>query len=126
MTVKKECLQLYLFKRTHPLKCCNADPAVYGDDGMSFINWEEYLVFADVNNGINTRPKLRRHDPQLAGLLEQAFGDREWRYQDTSPAKFQPYGVKRYPSLCSTFNAKWLLRLPLLKNDKIFRSMVRS
>ncbi len=55
------------------------------------------LYAADVNSGINTRLKLRRHDPQLALLLEHAFGDGDWRYQNTSPAKFFPYGTSCIP-----------------------------
>jgi len=59
------------------------------------ITFSKWSITADVNNGINTRQKLRKHDPQLAALLEQAFGDGEWRYQKTSPADFQLYGTRR-------------------------------
>ena len=41
---------------------------------------------ADVNDRINTRARLKRHDPMLATILEGTFGDGEWMYQNTSPA----------------------------------------
>lgn len=57
--------------------------------------WFEATIRTDVNSGINTRQKLRKHDPQLAALLQQAFGDGEWRYLSTAPADFLPPGTKR-------------------------------
>ena len=36
----------------------------------------------DVNGGINSREKLRRHDPALAVLLLGAYGDGPWRFTD--------------------------------------------
>ena len=43
------------------------------------------MVCVDVNDGINTRDKLKRHDPLLATLLMNAFGDGPWRYTHTMP-----------------------------------------
>ena len=39
-------------------------------------------VRTDVNGGINSREKLRRHDPALAVLLLGAYGDGPWRFTD--------------------------------------------
>jgi hypothetical protein len=36
----------------------------------------------DVNDGINTRDKLSRHDPALALLLHRTYGDGDWRFTD--------------------------------------------
>lgn len=56
-----------------------------------------YIMFtADVNDGVNTRNKLKKHDSQLANLLEKAFGDGEWMYQQTSPAPLTHYQTPRY------------------------------
>ncbi|KAL1504148.1 hypothetical protein AB1Y20_010557 [Prymnesium parvum] len=48
-------------------------------------SWFNATVRTDVNCGINTREKLRRHDPALALLLLGAYGDGEWRFTDTLP-----------------------------------------
>jgi hypothetical protein len=34
-------------------------------------SWFDATVRTDVNDGINTREKLKRHDPGLARMLEQ-------------------------------------------------------
>jgi hypothetical protein len=46
----------------------------------------------DVTSGINTREKLKRHDPRLASLLAAAYGDGPWRYPQTAPAPFAAHG----------------------------------
>ncbi|GMH39560.1 hypothetical protein BSKO_07458 [Bryopsis sp. KO-2023] len=50
--------------------------------------WFEATIREDVTSGINTREKLKAHDPLLASLMVEAYGDGSWRYQDDSPAKF--------------------------------------
>lgn len=50
--------------------------------------WFDATVRTDVNSGINTREKLKRHDPTLAKLLAFAYGDGTWRYPHTAPKKF--------------------------------------
>ncbi|KAG1655299.1 hypothetical protein FOA52_002458 [Chlamydomonas sp. UWO 241] len=54
-------------------------------------SWFDATVRTDVNDGHNTREKLRAHDPRLAQLLAQAFGDGAWRFPHDSPA---PLGRK--------------------------------
>ena len=38
--------------------------------------WFEVTVRTDVNGGINTRAKLKAHDPDLAIILERVYGPR--------------------------------------------------
>lgn len=33
------------------------------------------------HNHVNTREELRKHDPEVAALVESIFGDRNWRYK---------------------------------------------
>eukprot|EP00271_Cylindrocystis_brebissonii_P006451 TRINITY_DN19243_c0_g1_i1.p1 TRINITY_DN19243_c0_g1~~TRINITY_DN19243_c0_g1_i1.p1 ORF type:complete len:402 (+),score=57.74 TRINITY_DN19243_c0_g1_i1:693-1898(+) len=59
-------------------------------------SWFNASLRKDVNDGINTREKLRKHDPELAQLMAEVYGDSgTWRY-DFSP--FQPLPL---PSLSS-------------------------
>ena len=46
------------------------------------------LADADVNDGFNTRDKIKAHDPMLAMLLMHAYGDGPWRYTHTMPRKW--------------------------------------
>ncbi|GFR51070.1 hypothetical protein Agub_g13394, partial [Astrephomene gubernaculifera] len=48
-------------------------------------SWFESTVREDINGGIRTRAALRAHDPRLARLLEEAFGDGSWRYWHDCP-----------------------------------------
>ena len=43
-----------------------------------------------LHNHVNTREELRTYDPTLAALVEEVFGDREWRY--TKPPHRDPAG----------------------------------
>lgn len=43
------------------------------------------MLDADVNDGVNTREKIKKHDPLLATLLLHAYGDGPWRYTHTMP-----------------------------------------
>lgn len=36
-----------------------------------------------LNDGINTREKLKSHDPELAQFLEEIYGNGDWRYDFT-------------------------------------------
>jgi len=54
------------------------------------------------HNAVNTRAELKTYDPRLAALLEEVFGDGEWRY--AFPAKRSPpsphlagFDVKKAP-----------------------------
>lgn len=74
---------------------------------------------ADVNNGINTRRRLKRHDPQLSALLEQAFGDGSWRFTETAPSEFLPVGLRRWDPYSQPFvrchmhcSALWVRKSP--------------
>lgn len=50
--------------------------------------WFDATVRTDVNSGVNTRVKLKAHDPQLAAVLAHVFGDGPWRYGHTSKKQF--------------------------------------
>lgn len=52
-------------------------------------SWFDATIRTDVNDGVNTREKLKAHDPGLAAALKEAFGDGDWRYPDDSPAAFR-------------------------------------
>eukprot|EP00897_Mesotaenium_endlicherianum_P000990 jgi/Mesen1/10892/ME000935S10219 len=61
-------------------------------------SWFDASRRSDVNDGINTREKLRRHDPEIAALLEQVYGDGDWRYNFTpssSSSSSQSLGSSR-------------------------------
>lgn len=45
----------------------------------------EQYVIADVNDGMNTRDMVKAHDPLLATLLMQTYGDGPWCYTHTMP-----------------------------------------
>lgn len=53
-------------------------------------SWFEATTRIDVNSGVNSRRRLRKYDPQLAALLEQAYGDGPWRFPQTAPAELLP------------------------------------
>eukprot|EP00955_Chlamydomonas_euryale_P100593 365296-Chlamydomonas_euryale.AAC.1 len=48
-------------------------------------SWFDATVRTDVNDGHNTRESICSHDPRLAGLLMQAFGNTAWRYPVDCP-----------------------------------------
>ncbi|KAG2483963.1 hypothetical protein HYH03_017208 [Edaphochlamys debaryana] len=48
-------------------------------------SWFESTIRADVNGGVKTRKQLKKHDPRLAALLAEAFGDGPWRYHHDCP-----------------------------------------
>ena len=52
---------------------------------------------ADVNDGMNTRDKVKAHDPLLATLLMQTYGDGPWRYTHTMPRNWG--GSARYSAV---------------------------
>ena len=45
-------------------------------------------VAADVNDGHNTREKIKAHDPLLSTLLMHTYGDAPWRYTHTMPRQW--------------------------------------
>eukprot|EP00195_Chlamydomonas_chlamydogama_P015254 CAMPEP_0202891678 /NCGR_PEP_ID=MMETSP1392-20130828/1679_1 /ASSEMBLY_ACC=CAM_ASM_000868 /TAXON_ID=225041 /ORGANISM="Chlamydomonas chlamydogama, Strain SAG 11-48b" /LENGTH=532 /DNA_ID=CAMNT_0049575503 /DNA_START=91 /DNA_END=1690 /DNA_ORIENTATION=+ len=47
--------------------------------------WFESTIRTDVNGGINTREKLQAQDPGLAVLVQETFGNGEWRYVHDCP-----------------------------------------
>ncbi|KAL3139134.1 hypothetical protein ABBQ32_005920 [Trebouxia sp. C0010 RCD-2024] len=51
-------------------------------------SWFDATVRTDVNDGVNTREKLKKHDPLLATLLMNAYGDGPWRYTHTMPREW--------------------------------------
>lgn len=56
-------------------------PEEYWAEGTQ--SWFDATARVDVNCGVNTREKLRRHDPALGLLLFGAYGDGSWRFTQT-------------------------------------------
>lgn len=52
-------------------------------------SWFNASLRNDVNDGVNTREKLKGHDPELAQLLFEIYGDGDWRY-DFTPLPMPP------------------------------------
>ncbi len=42
--------------------------------------WFDATIRTDVTAGINTRERLRQHDPGLAAMMRRAYGDGPWRW----------------------------------------------
>ena len=60
-----------------------ADDKEYWAEGTQA--WFDASLRDDVNDGINTRAKLKQHDPELASLLREVYGKNKWTYN------FEPY-----------------------------------
>ena len=46
--------------------------------------WFDACNRTSLNDGINRRDKVKSHDPDLAKMLEEVYGNGDWRY-DFSP-----------------------------------------
>ena len=66
-------------------------------------SWFDATARYDVNETLNTRARLRRHDPQLAALLRAAYGDGAWRFTQTlgGEAKARWLRVQAITTLCA-------------------------
>ena len=51
-------------------------------------SWFDASIRSDVNDGHNTREKLKQHDPDLCSILAETLGDGSWRYPHTAPSLF--------------------------------------
>lgn len=51
--------------------------------------WFGAIGRTDVNMGITTRAKLREMEPSLAAIMEEVYGDGDWRYLQTCPKPSQ-------------------------------------
>lgn len=58
-----------------------ADEKEYWAEGSQ--SWFNASKRKDVNDGVNTREKLWKHDPELASLLREIYGNLSWRYDFT-------------------------------------------
>lgn len=68
-------------------KYAGTNPSEYFAEGAQ--SWFDTNRENDFDhNHVNTRAELKAHDPGLAKLCEEVFGDREWRY--ARPAARQP------------------------------------
>lgn len=87
-------------QRVHQCYSNSADKGLYDSKCYMMENADEYFAEgcqtwfdatarSDVNSGINTREKLKAHDPGFAELLAEVFGDGSWRYPQTAPAPFK-------------------------------------
>jgi hypothetical protein len=47
--------------------------------------WFEAIARTDVNMGITTRDQLRELEPNLAPIMEEVYGDGDWRYRQDCP-----------------------------------------
>ncbi|MGN6724415.1 MAG: hypothetical protein ACTHLZ_00715 [Tepidisphaeraceae bacterium] len=52
----------------------------WAEGAQAWFDCAAPLKDAKVHSGIWTRAQLKAYDPDLAGLLKQAFGDGDWRY----------------------------------------------
>ena len=43
-------------------------------------SWFNASMRTEVNDGVNTREKLRVHDVEVSELLQEVWGDGSWRY----------------------------------------------
>lgn len=68
-----------------------ADEKEYWAEGTQA--WFNASIRDDVNDGINTREKLWKHDPDLSALLKEVYGKNKWRYD------FRPYGLVKCPTM---------------------------
>ena len=59
----------------------NADE--YWAEGVQ--SWFDATIRTDVNDGHNTRSKLKLHDPDLSLILAETLGDGSWRFPQTAP-----------------------------------------
>jgi hypothetical protein len=41
--------------------------------------WFESTIRKDINGGVNTRGQLKAHDPRLASIMAEIWGDGLWR-----------------------------------------------
>ena len=57
--------------------------------------WFDASARVDVNDGVNTRARLRAHDPALATLLAATFGDGAWRFTHTLPTGARAAWLRR-------------------------------
>ena len=65
----------------YPPRCYMASNAdEYWAEGTQ--SWFDATVRRDVNGGIDSRERLRAHDPALALLLRHAYGHAAWRYAE--------------------------------------------
>lgn len=69
-----------------------------------------------LHNRIDTRPKLKEYDVQLAKMIEEVFGDKPWKYSPPSVRKELPHLRNYNPKTASTF--KWPDHLKKLKLKK--------
>lgn len=51
--------------------------------------WFEAIGRTDVNMGITTRAQLREMEPNLAAIMEEVYGNGDWRYLQTCPKPSQ-------------------------------------
>ncbi len=61
------------------------------------------------HNHVNTRSELREYDPTLASLVEEVFGDRDWKYVKPSRRKDKQHLADYDPTNAPTFS--WPERL---------------
>lgn len=43
-------------------------------------SWFNASIRTEVNDGVNTREKIRAHDSEVSELLQEIWGDGSWRY----------------------------------------------
>ena len=63
----------------------------------------------NVHNYVDTRIELREYDPELAMLIAEVFGDRDWRYTPPTTRTNQPHLCGFNPQHSPTF--EWLPEL---------------
>ncbi len=74
------------------------------------------------HNHVNTRQELREYDPSLARLLEEVFGDGDWRYTRPETRRWQPHLKMWNPDDLPRF--RWSPRM--IEYNKAFQHAARG
>ncbi len=116
-------------------KYAGTNPAEYWAEGVQ--SWFDCNRQNDYeHNHVNTREELKKHDPELAGLVESVFGDKPWRYRRPPERESTPHLtgfdpthnpvfswpeklLKAYAAIQSGDNLKQVELIPLTKLDGI-------
>jgi hypothetical protein len=78
-----ECYDLAQAKKLYSENYMSSNADEYWAEGCQ--SWFDATIRTDVNDGHNTRSKLKSHDPDLSSILAVTLGDGPWRFPHTAP-----------------------------------------
>ena len=83
-------------------KYAGTNPSEYWAEGVQ--SWFDTNRESDHDhNHVDTREELREYDPRLAKLVEEVFGDRDWRYRKPKDREDRGHLVGYDPATAPTF-----------------------